>query len=61
MEKVKKEGQGSFDITVKISGKTLKQAMVMRIEKEKTTGRIASIAEIVREAINVLYERGESK
>lgn len=45
------------DVTVKISGNALKQIMAARGEREKHTGRITSIAELVREAIEFWYDR----
>lgn len=55
-----KEGQGGFDVTVKISGTALRQVMAVRGEREKHTGRISSIAELVREAIDCWHD-GEAE
>jgi len=51
----KKEG-GDFSVTVKISGDTLRQVIVVRGEREKYTGQLTSIAELVREAVRYWYK-----
>ena len=56
-QKGRKEGN-DFDVTVKISGEALKQVMTIRGSREKKTGKITPVIEIVREAIGVLYDRG---
>ena len=56
------EGEGKdFDVTVKISGDTLQQVMAVRGDREKVTGRITPIAELVREAIRFWYKRKEKE
>lgn len=47
--------KGTVDVTVKISGIELKQLMAIRGKKEKHTGRVTSIAKLVREAIRYWY------
>ena len=49
--KRRKEGGSNIDVTVKISGNALEEVMAIRRKREKDTGRIISIAELVREAI----------
>ena len=44
-------GKGGEEVTVKLSGDTLKQLISVRGAREADTGRITSIAELVREAI----------
>ena len=63
MEEIKKgqkeeKASNGFDVTVKISGEALKQVMSIRGNREKKTGKITPIVEIVREAIGVLHEAG---
>lgn len=53
-----KEGERDFSVTVKLSGETLKQAMSIKSDIEKGTGRLMSIAAVVRSAIVFWYERG---
>lgn len=55
-EKRDKERGSNFDVTVKISGSALKQVIIVRGNREKKTGRITSIAELVREAIECWYD-----
>lgn len=45
-----------LEITVKISGDTLQQVMTIKDNREKTTGRITPVAELVREAIRYWYK-----
>ena len=53
MKKEEKEGEkGGAELTVKLSGYTLEQLISVRGKREKSTGRITSIAELVREAID---------
>ena len=47
-------------ISLKISGESLKQLIAIRSERERRTGKIITMAEIVREAIGILSERGGS-
>ena len=49
------EGE-SNDVTVKISGIALKQIIAVRGKREQTTGRITTIVELVREAIECWYD-----
>ena len=51
-----KERESNFDVTVKISGNALKQIITVRGNREKHIGRIISIAELVREAIECWYD-----
>ena len=51
------EGGSNIDVTVKISGNALKQVIIVRGNRERITGRITSIAELVREAIECWYDR----
>ena len=62
-EKGKRDkGEGeTFDVTVKVSGDTLQQVMTVRGDREKVTGRITPIAELVREAIRFWYKRKEKE
>ena len=55
-EKRGKEGGSNIDVTVKISGSALEQVITVRGNREKMTGRIISIAELVREAIECWYD-----
>lgn len=59
-EKKGEEEQGGkpFELSVKISGEPLKQLMTERGKREKKTGRMTSISELVREAIDFWYEKG---
>ena len=50
-----KEGESNIDVTVKISGSALEHVITVRGNREKTMGRIISIAELVREAIECWY------
>ena len=65
MAKNEKKGEGVkgeeeyFDLSVKISGEALGQLMAIRADREKKTKKITSATEIVREAIRVLYARGD--
>lgn len=52
MKKEEKEGKGGEEVTVKLSGHTLRQVISVRGKREKSTGRITSIVELVREAID---------
>lgn len=64
MGEKEKRGKGEgddFDVTVKISGDTLQQVMTVRGDREKGTGRITPIAELVREAIRFWYKRKEKE
>lgn len=54
-ENLRQQIEDISELSVKISGETLKRVMTMRNDKETTTGRITSIAEIVREAIEYLF------
>ena len=54
-EKRGKEERSNIDVTVKISGSALEQVITVRGNREKMTGRIISIAELVREAIECWY------
>ena len=59
MNEKQKRGKGernNIDVTVKISGVTLEQVITVRGNREKTTGRITSIVELVREAIECWYD-----
>jgi hypothetical protein len=58
-EKRGKEGGSNIDVTVKIAGDVLQQVMAVRGNREKSTGRITPIAELVREAIRYWYKRKE--
>lgn len=51
-----KKGKENIDVTVKISGSALEQVINVRGNREKTTGRIISIAELVREAIECWHD-----
>lgn len=53
--------QPNEGLTVKISGDTLQQVMTVRGDREKVTGRITPIAELVREAIRFWYKRKEKE
>ena len=55
-KKESKKGQGGEEVTVKLSGRTLKQVISVRGNRERDTGRISSIAELVREAIDCWAE-----
>lgn len=55
-KKESKKGQGGGEVTVKLSGHTLKQVISVRGGRERDTGRISSIAELVREAIDCWYD-----
>ena len=59
----KKGGEGQeekpFELSVKISGEPLKQLMTERGKREKKTGRMTSISELVREAIDFWYDTEE--
>ena len=57
-EKKGKEGQGETipELSVKISGESLRQVMAIRGDREKKTGKITAATEIVREAIEYLYK-----
>ena len=52
------KGKGEYTVNVTIGGGTLKQVMAIRGNREKETGRITPVAELVREAIGYWYERG---
>ena len=52
---MEEKGKGDFDVTVKLSGNELKQVMEIRGRREKRTGKPTSIAELVREAVNLWY------
>ena len=54
-----KGGEKNIDVTVKIAGDVLQQVMTVRGNREKTTGRITPIAELVREAVRYWYKRKE--
>ena len=62
-ETEKKKGKGqeekTFELSVKISGEPLKQLMTERGKREKKTGRMTSISELVREAIDFWYKKKE--
>ena len=51
-ENLRQQIEDISDVTVKISGNTLEEVMAIRRKREKATGRIISIAELVREAID---------
>lgn len=53
---MEEKGKGDFDVTVKLSGNELKQVMAIRGKREKHTGKPTSIAELVREAVNLWYD-----
>ena len=53
MDKHKKGEE--FDVSVKLSGAALEKVMHVRNEREKGTGRITSIAGLVKEAIDYWY------
>lgn len=55
-----KKGE-NLDISMKLSGATLEKVIVMRGKREKQIGKIVSIAELVREAIEYWYEKSENK
>jgi len=55
-EEEEKGEQGDFSVTIKISGSTLRHVMAVRGEREKYTGRLTSIAELVREAVRYWYK-----
>ena len=55
-EKRGKEERSNIDVTVKISGSALEQVITVRGNREKMAGRIISIAELVREAIECWYD-----
>ena len=63
MKKEKEGEKGGAELTVKLSGHTLEQLISVRGKREKSTGRITSIAELVREAIAcwVDTEAGETE
>ena len=50
-----------IDVTVKLSGDTLRHLMVERGNREKAIGKITSITELVREAIAFWYREGCGK
>ena len=52
-----KGGGDKVDVTLKIFGDALQQVMTIRSDREKTTGKPVSIAELVREAIRFWYKR----
>ena len=56
-ENLRQQIENLSDVTVKITGDILKQVITVRGNREKTTGRITSIAELVREAIECWYDR----
>jgi len=57
---IAREDKGEV-ISLKISGEALKQLIAIRSERERRTGKITSMTELVREAINLLNcERGGS-
>jgi hypothetical protein len=51
----------NLEITVKLSGSTIEKVIAMRGEREKQTGKIVSIVELVREAIEYWYNMGGNK
>ena len=55
-KKGSKKGQRGEEITVKRSGYALTQVISVRGERENSTGRIKSIAELIREAIDCCYD-----
>jgi hypothetical protein len=57
-KKKRGEGQGgkTIELSVKLSGEPLKQLMIERGRREKETGRMTSISELVREAIAFWYK-----
>lgn len=55
-KKESKKGQGGEEVTVKLSGHALTQVISVRGERENSTGRITSIVELVREAIDCWYD-----
>ena len=54
-----KEEEGEYYVTVKISGEPLKRVITVRSNREKKMGRITPVAELVREAIDFWFEKGE--
>ena len=59
-KKEKGEAENAVDVTVKVSGVALKQLISVRSQREVYTGRIVSIAELVREAIDFWYDQEAS-
>lgn len=59
MSEKSEEGKGErgYTINVTIGGETLKQIMTERGKREKQTGRITPVAELVREAVGYWYEK----
>ena len=49
----REKGKGEV-ISLKISGESLKQLIAIRSERETRTGKITTMSELVREAINLL-------
>ena len=58
-ENLRQQIEDVSELSIRISGETLKQAMTMRNDKETTTGKITPIAEVVWEAIEYLYKTWE--
>jgi len=54
-EEREKEAVNAVNVTVKVSGVALEQLISVRGKREKSTGEITSIAELVREAIDCWY------
>ena len=52
------KGEGQYTVNVGIGGETLKQVIAIRGNREKETGRITPVAELVREAIGYWYKKG---
>ena len=61
MNEKREEEKGQYTVNVTIGGETLKQVMTIRGNREKETGRITPVAELVREAIGYWYEGRRSK
>ena len=53
------KGEGQYTVNVGIGGEALKQVMAIRGHREKVTGKITPVAELVREAIGYWYERAD--
>ena len=51
------KGEGQHIVNVGIGGEALKQVMAIRRYREKETGRITPVAELVREAVGYWYEK----
>ena len=54
-----REEKGELYVTVKVSGEPLKRVMTIRGNREKKSGRITPVAELVREAIDFWFEKGK--